>query len=167
MLQQYLAPFWAVKRVYDAKLPQRRRVQQGGYLSGSSCDNLAAGYRTVTVLPIRRPGANLSARGLRHFDRRPRCPRASKSFFPLASLLLLPHARSRRKRLYTSIPSRSQSSPCTPASTSNIFAGRTFVSAPEPPTPRRTSFDAGANTIEFYDSAFYSTACAARREANT
>lgn len=131
MLQQYLAPFWAANHIYDAKLPQRRRLQQGAYLSGSSCDNLTSGYRTVTVLPIRRPGAKLLARGFRHYDRRPRCPRASKSFFPLASLLLLPHARSKRKRLFTLTQPQSRLSQCTQASTSNTFAGRTFVSAPE------------------------------------
>lgn len=90
----------------------------------------AKGYRTVTILSIRAPGAGSSVRGSRFFDRRLTCPRHLRSSFPFASWHSLLLAQRKKRHQCTSIQSQSRSSRPTPASTSKLTSGRTFRSAP-------------------------------------
>ena len=134
MKPQYLGQFSPNLCKDDAIAPQNSAAQRIGYLFLTGCSKLASGYRTVTALPIRGSGADAFACDLRPFDRRHRCPRASKSFFPWAWWPSLPLVRSKRKKLYLSIPSRSRSSRYTPASTSKIPTGRALAPVPADPS---------------------------------
>ena len=117
----------------DAKGTQRRNAAYFGCQFNSECDNVEQGYRTVTVISWCVLCAICAAQGARRFDRRLRCRKASKSLWPSAWLVSSQHAASRKKRLYLSHLSRSQSSQCTQASTSNIVWGRAVTPVPDTP----------------------------------
>ena len=129
MQPQYLARRPQCERINDAKRPQTNEPPAFSYLfSFSSCIK-AKGYRTVTILLIRRLCAKTSVRSRRIFDRRRTCPTSPKLSFPFASLPSLQLAQKKKQLPCTSIQSQSRSSQLTPANTSKISSGRAVRSA--------------------------------------
>ena len=117
--------------VPDAKRPQPAHVLQSRYLLSTGYSILRAGCRTVTGKLNRRLCVTCVSRGRRLVDRRPKCPRAQKSYFPWALSLSLAHVPHPSRSRY-SYQSRSRLSQHIPASTSNTGSGQAFSAAPKP-----------------------------------